>query len=318
MRHIKFVRGYVIYHWRIVDCNSVTFLHESTNTDASTRLQSGDLHLSDDQEIQKQIQRNKLRLLYQRRPCRGCREPDPPLADFPHNWPGLVDLLHVDFKVPSEHTINGERFDGEMQLMYIHPRRLRAPSVAVPMKATADGYNPELQRALDEFQQQYKKDYDTCVGILNRRRRMGEVSDEEVEEILSVASELEYAGVGERRLQTNTTIQQIAPANQTVASRRNWDPHHPLLIPSVHFYGYEGSVTEPPCGEFVNWFVMDAPMLMSFEQLNQMKRLIFTHLSDKCRRTSVHYRESVARPVQDRGNRPVWRCTPENWQPDPR
>lgn len=269
------------------------------------------MHLSDDEEIQKLIERNKLRLLYQRRPCRSCREPDPPLADFPHNWPGLVDLLHIDFKVPSEHTINGTRFDGEMQLMYIHPRRLRVPSVAVPMKATKDGYNPELQRALDEFEQQYKKDYDICVGILNRARKMGAVTDEQVEAILSVASEMDHEKTGERMLQsTNAT-------NQTV-SRTNWDPHHPLMIPGVYFYGYEGSVTEPPCGEFVSWRVMDTPMLMSFEQLNQMKRLIFTHLSDKCRRTSVHYKESVARPVQDRGDRDVWRCTSEDWDPDPK
>jgi len=274
--------------------------------------QSGDLHLTDDEEIIKQIERNKLRLLYARRPCRSCREPDPPLADFPRNWAGLIDLLHIDFKVPSEHTIMGERFDGEMQLMYLHPGRMQSPTVAVPMKATKTDFNPELQRALDEFQEQYQQDYDECVGILNHARRMGKVTEEEAEEILSVHSELDYLSheSGERMLQTNAT------ANET-ESRSNWDPHHPLLIPSVHFYGYEGSVTEPPCGEFVSWRVMDAPMLMSFEQLNQMKRLIFSHLSPQCTRTSVHYRESVARPVQDRGNRTVWRCTEEDFLPDP-
>lgn len=320
------------------------------------------MHLSDDEEIKKLIERNKLRLLYQRRPCRGCREPDPPLADFPHNWPGLIDLLHIDFKVPSEHTIYGERFDGEMQLMYIHPKRRRSPSVAVPMKATKDGYNPELQRALDEFQQQYKNDYDACVGgTLNRARRMGEITEEEAAAILSIASEVELRGA-ERMLQTKestettttttesweregtiilpdtttttteattkaatTTAKKVerneptvGPGSNATISRKNWDPHHPLMIPSVHFFGYEGSVTEPPCGEFVSWFVMDGPMLMSFEQLDQIKRLIFTHLSPQCRRTSVHYKESVARPVQDRGNRTVWRCTSEDWAPDPR
>jgi carbonic anhydrase len=178
------------------------------------------------------------------------------------------------------------------------------------MRATKTGFNPELQRALDEFQQQYKKDYDECVGILNRKRRMGEVSDKEAEEILSIASELEYAGKP-RMLQSN-----ITPATNATASRKNWDPHHPLLMPSVHFFGYQGSVTEPPCGEFVSWFVLDAPMLMSFEQLNQIKRLIFSHLSPQCKRTSVHYKQSVARPIQDRGNRTVWRCTSDNWERD--
>lgn len=209
-----------------------------------------------------------------------------------------------------------------MQLMYLHPRRMRSPSVAVPMRATKDGFNPELQRALDEFQQQYKSDYDACVGgSLNRARRMGEITEEEARAIMSYASEIELEGAV-RKLQTNETADSAVPITpaqgNATASRKNWDPHHPLLIPSVHFFGYEGSVTEPPCGEFVSWRVMDAPMLMSFEQLNQMKRLIFTHLSPQCRRTSVHFKESVARPVQDRGNRTVWRCTPEDWAADPR
>ena len=270
------------------------------------------MRLTNDEEIIKEIGRNKLRLLYSRRPCRSCREPDPPLADFPNDWPGLVDLLHIDFKIPSEHTIEGEKFDGEMQLMYLHPGRMRLPSVAVTMKATTTDHNPELQRALDEFQQQYDRDYDACVGNLNRARRMGVVTDKEAEEILSSHSELDHLsyGNGERILQANV------PNTTEPPPRVNWDPHHPLMIPSVHFYGYEGSVTEPPCGEFVSWRVMDAPMLISFEQLNQMKRLIFTHLSPQCRRTSVHYEDSVARPVQDIGDRDVWRCTPEDWQRD--
>jgi hypothetical protein len=66
--------------------------------------------------VKKIIESNKLRLVYQRRPCSNltnvlCQEPDPPSADFPSGWAGYADAIHIDFKVPSEHTIKGERFD---------------------------------------------------------------------------------------------------------------------------------------------------------------------------------------------------------------
>jgi carbonic anhydrase len=31
---------------------------------------------------------------------------------------------------------------------------------------------------------------------------------------------------------------------------RRWDPFHETIVRSLWFYGYEGSLTEPPCSEF--------------------------------------------------------------------
>lgn len=66
---------------------------ENLKVAALAFLQVGDLRIKDNQEIQKLIEGNKLRLLYQRRPCSNlddpiCSEPDPPLGDFPFGWPG--------------------------------------------------------------------------------------------------------------------------------------------------------------------------------------------------------------------------------------
>lgn len=97
----------------------------------------------------------------------------------------------------------------------------------------------------------------------------------------------------------------------------SWDPHHPMLIPTIHFYRYDGSLTEPPCGEFVSWFVADVPMIISFQQLEQLKNILFNNYDGNCRRTSVHYGESVARPVRPMGRRPVWKCTENDFGPDP-
>ena len=69
----------------------------------------------------------------------------------------------------------------------------------------------------------------------------------------------------------------------------SWDPHHEKLIPTIHFYRYDGSLTEPPCGEWVSWFVADKPMTISYQQLEQLKTILFTNYDKNCRKTSAHF-----------------------------
>ena len=96
-----------------------------------------------------------------------------------------------------------------------------------------------------------------------------------------------------------------------------WNPHHKSLVPSHYLYGYDGSLTEPPCAEIVSWFVVDTPMKLSRRQLEQMKTILFANVDETCRETSVHYQRSVARPIQETGgNRDVWHCTRDNFLPD--
>lgn len=119
----------------------------------------------------------------------------------------------------------------------------------------------------------------------------------------------------------------LAEVNSTLSARRDihrrrlagiWNPHHESLVPSIYFYGYDGSLTEPPCSEIVSWFVIDVPMKISRNQLEQMKYLLFTNVDGStCQSTSVHYRGSVARPIQETGTkRQIWHCTPNDYLPD--
>lgn len=99
------------------------------------------------------------------------------------------------------------------------------------------------------------------------------------------------------------------------SNRHGWDPYHPEILRTKHFYGYSGSLTEPPCSEFVEWHVMDTPMLVSSGQLSQLRNLLFRYVDDGCKRTSTHHEgQVVRRPLRDGsamsgGEHKLHRCT---------
>ena len=57
-------------------------------------------------------------------------------------------------------------------------------------------------------------------------------------------------------------------------------------------------------------------MLISFQQLQQLRNILFNQLDENCKKSSVHWRGSVARPIQGSNNRDVWKCTDYNYIAD--
>jgi len=273
--------------------------------------------------VLKLIQSNKLRLKYQRRNCADltdplCQEPDPPHADFPNGWGGFADVMHIDFKVPSEHLIEGKRYDAEMQIFHLHTGRRRMPTQASLIQAVAGGYNYYFEEALKVFEYQHRYDQSLCDA--KRRRERNLISD--VHKLLgqnvTTSGYVDYDTWGQYSIDTeehgrDEVSDEIKRNLQQIGV---WDPHHEMLVPSIHFWRYDGSLTEPPCGEWVTWFVCDTPMTIGLDQLERMKTVLFTHVDPDCRRTSVHSDHSVARPVQDSAGRAVWKCRPSDFGPD--
>lgn len=236
--------------------------------------------------IDKQILPNKLRLHYQRRPCAdfvndlACAEPDPPHADFPNGWPGFSDTLHVDFKFPSEHRIYGQTFDGEMQIYHLHPRRKRLPVISVLIQATPassggnnwdEGHNDYLQQAIDEFQYKYNVNRAHCgssvvsshLGTASRRKLSSEMNDfGEMRRLLNVTKR-ESATMFESFLvtQDNGEFSGVPDIGRRRLSKI-WHPYEKSVMPSYYFFGYDGSLTEPPCSGmyFRSWLFLQRVM----------------------------------------------------------
>jgi hypothetical protein len=202
-------------------------------------------------------------------------------------------------------------------------------AVSSLIRVDPDGYNYYLQTAIDAFQDQYDLHQAQCAEKMRRERTL--VSEFHTK-ILEVARESSSPMMGRDRVNEEKDYYETWGEYSTLLEDPNflaeeeervrriqasvWDPYHPMLIPTYWFYGYDGSLTEPPCTEFVSWFVMDAPMVISPGQLEQLKTILFNHVDPDCQRTSVHYDQSVARPIQETAGRQIWRCTPDDFPPD--
>lgn len=249
------------------------------------RTRCGNYEINDDRH-EKQILPHKLSVRMFRRRCLDlddvrCKYPRPPAADHP-NYIGetasLSDLLNYDIKIPGEHTVEGERFDAEVQMLNIHPDRKspnQVTSTAVMIRATPDGFNREFQSIVDEFQNVYDSHKRACER--NQREKWG--------------------GGRPRRggKQTNTETGKRSRGLQQ--TRGKFDPYTKALMPGIYFYRYNGSMTEPPCLD-LPWWIMSEPIIIGQGQLAQLKNILFTHVNEDCEPTSVHNAEqSVARPL---------------------
>lgn len=86
-----------------------------------------------------------------------------------------LDLLNIDIKFPSEHTVCGRVYDGEMQYYFFHPGKQSLLVVSWLFEVDVDissRKNEHLQLLIDEFQDIYDANEDACLG--NKRRSLEE------------------------------------------------------------------------------------------------------------------------------------------------
>jgi len=226
-----------------------------------------------------------------------------PAADFPNHWDGFIQLLHIDVKIPSEHTICGRRYDGEMVLWFWHPARKKSINMAFMIKIGKR--NEEFQKAVDAWQ----NEFDLMALKCNRRkgRKLNRKFSSQIDSTsLNIVNFTSATALNRRRHKGSL--------DSTI-----FNPFHPTIVRTDYFYGYWGSLTEPPCTQVVSWRIMDKPFHISQGQMNQIKDILFNQVNSDCKRSSVHHDGSIARPLQifstKTVSRELWRCTEKNWYP---
>ncbi|KAL3816987.1 hypothetical protein ACHAXA_010107 [Cyclostephanos tholiformis] len=290
------------------------------------------------------IMHNKLRLAYPQR--QSDREsPEPPGIDFAHNVyrSGIQDLVNIDIKVRSEHWLCGKQYDAEMQLFHVHKelRSIENLSILIEAGGQVEGEigwedNPHFQILLDFFQRKFNWDTGSCARKRRRRARTlfesrGKGDDKKTRRATTKlrARSSTFDDVSTDDHEYPSTIgsdlhQKIIDKVKSLVHRRRdaeldrWDPLEPwYMYKSIHFWGYLGSITEPPCFQDVHWRVIDVPMRISMKQYIQLKSLMFDHVDpDTCKKTSTHFEESNARPVQPWTEGSVYRCRRKDYMSD--
>jgi carbonic anhydrase len=245
-------------------------------------LQGGNFKLTD-QFITKQILPNKLRLRIARKVV---NQTIPPSFDFASTGAKSLDLLNIDIKFPSEHTVCGRRFNGEMQYYFFHPVKLSLIVVAWLFEVNINNpTNVHMQRLIDEFQETYDINEEICL------------------------QKNAYEGVMSAIRHT------LLDGHRGLSLESIWNPFHRDIQKTIHFWGYTGSLTEPPCAGKTMWRIMDVPVQLSTHQLNQMQNILFNNRdSGTCAFTSNHYKGSVARPINE--PIPYYKCTRQDYKSD--
>jgi len=274
---------------------------------------------------------NKLRLAYKER--RSLWEsPWPPGVDFARNGfkTGHQDMIVTDFHVKSEHRLCGKQYDAEIQQYYVH-KYGNLEAVAILVEANGK-HNEHFQIALDFFQTKFDRDRWMCKqkqsrarALLDRKSKLRGQSPSSETAITVVEDEEtpSFDEVVEASHTSSSTFEKIHNRFLELIHRETkemkiWDPLEPgWMLRSIWFWGYNGSTTEPPCFERVKWRVVDVPMKISNAQYIQLKKLMFDHVDpDTCKKTSTHFEESNARPVQPNRGSGAYRCRRKDYTSD--
>lgn len=151
--------------------------------------------------------------------CHGAHE-----VDFSG---GAYELEHISFHSPSEHTIGGYRYGGEVQLVH---KSLEGAYLILSVL---------LEDVDDELSRNSFLDFIWGIGDDPTTGRPNNV--------------------------TGDWTHYHSYHNTTITSRQI-DPYSEIIPSSPQYYAYTGSFTDPPCTESVQWVIMKQPSLMSKSQ----------------------------------------------------
>ena len=274
-------------------------------------------------EVKKQILPSKLRLLYPRvvdETAEWATKNDSVLgasADMPKRWGHQLPVIHIDIKIPSEHYMEGKQYAAEYQINLIQNReekRRGAPVVSVLFDIDPEEKdNFQLGLLIDEFQKVFDKDEAECENYVRLQRHLEATFAGRT----GSADSPQSTWLDEPEEEEAKFRAKLSHLRRRAQFHRKWNPFNPEIMTSPWFYGYEGSLTEPPCTEFVEWRIMLKPALISTRQLEQMKTILFKHRNGKCQGTSVHSTtHGVARPLQNYNGRELYQCTCRDFIPD--
>ena len=173
--------------------------------------------------------------------------------------------------------MEGRQYAAEYQIYLIQNRKAQrgAPVISILIDVDPDDKpNAALQVALDRFQLEWDKDMAECEARRRSERRLDAILGERrLDSVQEQSTWLDEPAEEETKFQSYLRRAQEAVNPPPQGGFKYFDPWDSDIMRSIFFFGYEGSLTEPPCSEFVEWRIIDTPTTVSRQQLFQMKKV---------------------------------------------
>ena len=180
------------------------------------------------------------------------------------------ELQQMHLHSPSEHTIGGASFDGELQMVHKSKATGKIMVVGVLLNSPSSGSGAE--HGTNEF-------IDRFLGI-NTNPTTG--------------------------VKNQVTSDFLTTTETEIKLTENFNPYTAVLPGNPAFYSYSGSFTTPPCTEAVDWVIFASPVSVSAAQMKFVRTSLATtngkgNYSPQL--SPLQYRNN--RPVQPLNNRVV-------------
>lgn len=199
---------------------------------------------------------------------------EPANIDFSMGFPEPWHLVYTDFKVPSEHMMDGKRYDAEIVLAHIYsvdkPNK-HIGKVAVMLEA---GDESDFYDFLDLYIRRFRKERrlvkEACKAGIATNSTSPQPGRRSLLRSTYPASFQNLTDEVELMEQRELTSK---PRNQQVF-RRSFHVYDWLKkVDTEYYFRYEGSQGVPPCLEEVHWRVMKDPIRVAPSQIAWLERL---------------------------------------------
>ena len=148
--------------------------------------------------------------------------------------------------------MEGKQFLAEYQIFLIQNRDKQrgAPAVSVLFDFhPQDEKNKRFQILLDAFQDVYDRDMAQCRAKRRRQRRLGALFGKRGDSDDDDLDANRSTWLDEPREEEDRFQRALREAERRTQDIRKFNPWTSDIVRTLYFFGYEGSLTEPPCTE---------------------------------------------------------------------